>query len=256
MHLTRQAAASPLKVYPGYANATIDHCSFDGLKLDRGFEDFIVSQGANTTITNSTFVNAPRDAIYIENGTVSHNAITGGGYNTGAHPDAIWIGKTTGPVTISDNLIDWRNPADSRAETNNAIRVTGENGNVNDVTVTRNVILGGSTAVFVSDGPTQTHPTVGTVTNVQVTGNVVDHGRWSYLNLEHRPSDLVYPTTCWRRVRHRRSPRVAIRNFADAQPHHRLGDGGFAVGIFARRRHRRAATAATGSRPAAAMTSS
>jgi Ca2+-binding RTX toxin-like protein len=181
-----------LKVYPGYANATIDHCSFDGLKLDRGFEDFIVSQGTNTTITNSTFVNAPRDAIYIENGTVSHNAISGGGYNTGAHPDAIWIGKTTGAVTISDNVIDWRNPADSRAETNNAIRVTGENGNVNDVTVTGNVILGGSTSVFISDGPTQTHPTVGTVTNVQVTGNIVDHGRWSYLNMEYRPSDLVY----------------------------------------------------------------
>ena len=84
-----------VKVYPGYANATIDHCAFDGLKLDRGFVDFIVAQGANTTITNSTFVNAPNDAIYIENGTVAHNVISGGGYNTGAHPDAIWIGKTT-----------------------------------------------------------------------------------------------------------------------------------------------------------------
>ena len=45
---------------------------------------------------------------------------------------------------------------------------------------------------FVSDGPTQTHPTVGTVTNVQVTGNVVDYARWGYLNTDDRPSDLVY----------------------------------------------------------------
>jgi Ca2+-binding RTX toxin-like protein len=186
------AGTYALKVFAGYANATIDHCAFDGLKLDRGFEDFIVAQGVNTMITNNTFVDAPNDAIYIENGTVSHNAISGGGYRTGAHPDAIWIGKTTGPVTISDNVIDWRNPADSRAETNNAVRITGENGNVSDVTVTRNAILGGSTTVFVSDGPTQTHPTVGTVTNVQVTGNVVDNGRWAYLNLTDRPSDLVY----------------------------------------------------------------
>jgi Ca2+-binding RTX toxin-like protein len=181
-----------VKIYPGYANAVVDHCAFDGLKLDRGFQDFIVAQGANTTITNSTFVNAPADGIYIESGTIAHNVITGGGYLTGAHPDAIWIGKTTGPVTISDNVIDWRNPADSRAETNNAIRVTGENGNVNDVTVTHNVILGGSTTVFVSDGPTQTHSTVGTVTNVEVSGNVVDSGRWGYLNLTDRPDDLVY----------------------------------------------------------------
>ena len=181
-----------VKIYPGYANAVVDHCAFDGLKLDRSFQDFIVAQGANTTITNSTFVNAPADGIYIESGTIAHNTITGGGYLTGAHPDAIWIGKTTGPVTISDNVIDWRNPADSRAETNNAIRVTGENGNVNDVTVTHNVILGGSTTVFVSDGPTQTHSTVGTVTNVEVTGNVVDSGRWGYLNLTDRPDDLAY----------------------------------------------------------------
>jgi Ca2+-binding RTX toxin-like protein len=181
-----------VKIYPGFANAVVDHCAFDGLKLDRGFEDFIVAQGANTTITNSTFVNAPSDGIYIENGTVAHNSITGGGYLTGAHPDAIWIGKTTGAVTISDNMIDWRNPADSRAETNNAIRVTGENGDVNDVTVTHNVILGGSTTVFVSDGATQTHATVGTVTNVDVSGNVVDYGHYGYLNLTDRPGDLVY----------------------------------------------------------------
>ena len=181
-----------LKVFPGYSNATIDHCAFDGLKLDRAFDDFIVAAGVNTTITNSRFVNAPRDAIYIESGTVAHNAITGAGYNTGGHSDAIWVGKTTGPVTISDNLIDWRSPADSRAETNNAIRVTGEIGNVTGVDVTHNVILGGSTAVFVSAGATQTHATVGTVTDVQVTDNVVDHARWHYLNLEDQPADLVY----------------------------------------------------------------
>ncbi len=186
------SGAYAIKIYPGYANAVVDHCEFDGLKLDRGFQDFIVAQGANTTITNSTFVDAPNDAIYIENGTIAHNSISGGGYYTGAHPDAIWIGKTTGPVTISDNTIDWRNPTDSRAETNNAIRVTGENGNVNDVSVTHNVILGGSTTVFVSDGPTQTHATVGTVTNVDVSGNVVDYGRYAYLNLTDSPADLVY----------------------------------------------------------------
>jgi Ca2+-binding RTX toxin-like protein len=186
------AGSYALKVFPGFANAVIDHCAFDGLKLDRAFEDFVVAQGSNTTITNSTFVNAPSDAIYIESGTIAHNVITGGGYRTGAHPDAIWIGKTTGAVTISDNVIDWRNPADSRAETNNAIRVTGENGNVNEVTVSHNVILGGSTSALVSDGPTQTHPVVGTVTNVEVTDNVIDLARWGYLNTENRPDDLVY----------------------------------------------------------------
>ena len=186
------AGSYALKVFLGFSGAVIDHCVFDGLKLDRAFEDFVVSQGSGTAITNNTFVNAPSDAIYIESGTVEHNAITGGGYRTGAHPDAIWIGKTTGPVTITDNVIDWRNPADSRAETNNAIRVTGENGAVDSVTVSHNVLLGGSTTVFVSDGPTQTHPTVGTVTNVDVTGNVVDFARWGYLNMEDRPDDLTY----------------------------------------------------------------
>ncbi|WP_082501506.1 M10 family metallopeptidase C-terminal domain-containing protein, partial [Methylobacterium sp. Leaf88] len=179
----------------GTKNLTIDRSSFDGLKLDRaGYVDFVVSRGYNTVITNSSFVDAPNDALSIQSGTISGNYIAGGGYASGAHSDGIWIPKTIGPVVVSDNVIDWRPSADARVATNNAVRITGEAGNVSDVLVKNNVILGGSYSVLVSDGATQTHSAaqVGSITGVQVIGNVIDYGLYGELEQTSRPKDMVY----------------------------------------------------------------
>jgi serralysin len=174
--------------YPGYSGLTIDRSTFDGLKLNKYYLDFVLAQGTNTTITNNAFLNAPSDAIYIESGRVAGNYIAGGGYQVGAHADAIWIGKTTGPVTIEHNLVDWRNAPDAKAETNNAIRITAEKGDASNITVQKNVLLGGSYTVSVTD----TANDAGDVSDVTVKHNVVDEGQYGALYFSDRPGDLVY----------------------------------------------------------------
>ncbi|MFG5120284.1 M10 family metallopeptidase C-terminal domain-containing protein [Methylorubrum sp. POS3] len=179
----------------GTKNLTVDRSTFDGLKLDNiGYVDFIMSRGHNTVLTNNAFLDAPSDAIAIQSGTISGNYISGGSYATGAHADAIWIGKTIGSVVIANNVIDWRSRADAPTETNEAVRITGELGNVSNVLVKNNILLGGSMTVLVSDGATQTHNAgqVGTVTGVKIVENVIDFGKYGDLKQTSRPKDMVY----------------------------------------------------------------
>lgn len=190
-----KVGAYSINALPGSSNLTVDHSTFNGLKLDNaGYNDFINSRGVNTIITNNEFLNAPNDAIAIQSGQITGNHISGGGYASGAHSDAIWIGATNGAVLISQNVIDWRTSADANVATNNAIRVTGEMGSVDNVLVTKNVILGGSSSVLVTDGATLSHTAdqVGTVTNVRVIDNVVDYGKFFDLYPTGKPADMVY----------------------------------------------------------------
>ncbi|GJE04081.1 calcium-binding protein [Methylobacterium isbiliense] len=183
-----QAGTAAVVGYPGYSGLTIDRSTFDGMKLNKYYLDFVLAQGTNTTITNNAFLNAPSDAIYIESGRVAGNYIGGGGYQVGAHADAIWIGKTTGPVTIEGNLVDWRNAPDAKAETNNAIRITAEKGDASAITVRENVLLGGSYTVSVTD----INKDAGNVSGVTIKHNVVDEGQYGALYFSDRPGDLVY----------------------------------------------------------------
>lgn len=182
------AGTSAVVGYPGFSGLTVDRSTFDGLGLDKTYYDFIVAQGVNTTITNSVFRDAPSDAIYIENGRVAGNYIAGGGYQSGAHADAIWIGKTTGAVIIEDNLIDWRSSAGAKVETNEAIRITAEKGDVSNVQIDGNILLGGSYTVSVTDSAHDK----GSVSNVSVTNNFIDGGKYGALYFNDRPGDLVY----------------------------------------------------------------
>jgi VCBS repeat-containing protein len=180
---------------PGTAGLTVDHSTFDGLKLDKhSYVDFIASRGLGTMITNNIFIDTPSDAIGLWSGIVRGNLFSGSGYATDAHADAIWVSRSIGPVLIEDNIIDWRTPSDARTGTNNAIRVTGEGGDVNDVLVRNNIILGGTNTVLVSDGATWTHTAeqVGSVTNVRVIDNVIDFGKFGSLEQTWRPADMVY----------------------------------------------------------------
>lgn len=184
-----------INALPGSKNLTVENSTFDGLKIDKSwYNDFIFSRGENTVIKNNEFLNAPNDAISLMGGEISGNIISGGGYASNAHSDAIWIGSTNGPVVITNNIIDWRPSADAPASTNNAIRITGELGSVDNVTITKNVILGGTASVLVTDGATYTHSAseVGTVTNVKVIDNVIDYSQFYDLYPTARPSDLVY----------------------------------------------------------------
>ncbi|CAO4157324.1 M10 family metallopeptidase C-terminal domain-containing protein [Methylorubrum extorquens] len=184
-----------INAMPGTKNLTVDHSTFDGLKLDKiGYNVFVSSRGENTVLTNNAFLDAPTDAVQIQSGTISGNYFAGGAYAKGAHADAIWIGKTIGPVVISGNVIDWRSRADAPTETNEAVRISGELGNVSNVLVKNNILLGGSMTVMVTDGATQTHTAgqVGTVTGVKVVENVIDFGKYGDLAQTYRPKDMVY----------------------------------------------------------------
>ncbi|CAO4138171.1 M10 family metallopeptidase C-terminal domain-containing protein [Methylorubrum extorquens] len=184
-----------INAMPGTKNLTVDHSTFDGLKLDKiSYNVFVSSRGENTVLTNNAFLDAPADAVQIQSGTISGNYFAGGAYAKGAHADAIWIGKTIGPVVISGNVIDWRSRADAPTETNEAVRISGELGNVSNVLVKNNILLGGSMTVMVTDGATQTHTTgqVGTVTGVKVVENVIDFGKYGDLEQTYRPKDMVY----------------------------------------------------------------
>ena len=101
------------------------------------------SQG-QITVTDNKFINSPGDGVDLGSGIVSGNYFEGVGNTSGGqHADAIWVTNSQGPVTISNNFIDW--VADgTESDVNNAVRITTRSGSVNNVTVTGNYLLGGS----------------------------------------------------------------------------------------------------------------
>lgn len=183
-----------IRTSPGTTGLVVDHSTFDGQKVSAIFQDFILSQGSNATITNNIFVNAPGDAIAIMGGTISGNYFHGGGYYAAAHSDAIWVGKTYSPVVISNNIIDWREPDDAPGGTNNAIRVSSELGDIDHVTIKDNVLLGGNYTITVTNGPTWTNTAeqMGKLTNVVIQGNIIDLGRTGEYDTQYVPKDTIY----------------------------------------------------------------
>ncbi|GGH17251.1 hypothetical protein GCM10007036_18540 [Alsobacter metallidurans] len=175
----------------GIHDISLDHCSFDGLKRATGYPDFISSAAERTTITNSVFLNAPSDGIYIESGIIANNYFKGGGYYPGTHADAIWIGKTTGPVLIENNAFDWR--AEPGALTNNVVRISGERGDVSDVMIRNNAMIGGNYSITVTDGATWTHTAdqVGSVTGVSIIDNIIDVAGTGPIDWQNRPADTI-----------------------------------------------------------------
>lgn len=174
----------------GRSGLSIDQCSFDGLKLNKHFASFVTGGTGQVTIENSTFRNAPSDALMLMNGAVRNNMFEGAGYLTDAHADAIWVPRTTGPVLIEGNLIDWRMQPDAVAMPNNIIRISPDFGAVNDVTVQKNIMIGGTVAVLVSDSVKLAQS--GPISNVKVIDNIIGGNAFGDLYPLGKPSDLVF----------------------------------------------------------------
>jgi len=152
-------------------NNTIAYNTFTGPTYSTPLADFI-NGGINTTIKSNSFIDAPSDAIAMTfSGTITGNYFSGAGYQAAAHPDAIWVPKTTGPVTITGNFIDWT--WNSGVETNDTVRITTELGNTSNVTVTGNYLLGGSYTVQAGGGAAGT-----TMSNVTISGNYLGFGQF------------------------------------------------------------------------------
>ena len=167
---------------------TIDHCSFDGQKLNNPrYASFINGGEGKITVTNSEFKNSPSDCLSLTNGLIANNYFTDLGYATGAHADAIWVSHTTGSVTITNNFIDARKAVDAPAGGNSAVRIVNEGGRVDNVTVSNNVLLGGSYTVAAIDlGGT------GQVTHVSITDNFIAGGAYGPIYPTQKPADLSY----------------------------------------------------------------
>ena len=158
--------------------ATIQNCTFDGGNgsTPSRLGAFITASTA-ITVLNNKFLNAPGDAVDLQAGTVSGNYFSGAGYSSaGSHPDAVWVGGTTGPVTISNNFIDWtwasQGATLSTGQTNDAIRITTELGNTSNVTVSGNYLLGGSNTIDAGNRGS------GVFTNISITGNYLGFGQY------------------------------------------------------------------------------
>jgi hypothetical protein len=159
------------------AGTTVENCTFQGSKAPTEGGDWIFSN-ANINIIDNTFLDTPGDAIDIGGsatggGVITGNYFSGSGFATGAHADAIWVTKSTEPLTIADNFIDQTPQPDSAGSSNSAIRITAEVGNLANVTVSGNYLLGGSEGIGVGPG-SATY----TVSNVSVVNNYI--GFYSY----------------------------------------------------------------------------
>jgi hypothetical protein len=171
------------------ARTTVENCTFQGSQLPTEGADWIFSN-ANITIKDNTFLDTPGDAIDIGGkatggGVISGNYFSGSGYATGAHADAIWVTKSTQPITITNNFIDQTPHPDSAGASNSAVRITAEVGNVANVTVSGNYLIGGSTGVGVGPGSA-----TNTVNNVSVVNNDIGF----YLYFPSYPGTDTYAT--------------------------------------------------------------
>ena len=123
----------------GASGMAVQNCTFNGGD-DVPLADFVNSVSGYATITDNTFIGTPGHTIQLTDGVVSGNYISGGGYMTGDHGDAINVYDTTGPVLITDNYVDWT-VTDNPGTLNNAVRITTDSGDTSNVTVTDNILL-------------------------------------------------------------------------------------------------------------------
>lgn len=142
------------------SGATVQNCTFTGSKSPTESNIWIDSQNY-ITIEDNTFLNSPGDAIDMHSGVVTGNYFSGAGYLPGAHADAIWVPTSTG-TTITDNFIDGTVNADAPANANSDLRLTNEDGDNSDVTVSGNFLLGGNFTV--EAGTTNTTYTISNMT--------------------------------------------------------------------------------------------
>ncbi len=149
-----------------YSGGVVENCTFQGSGSSTEANVWIAA-AKPITIEDNSFLDSPTDAIDMTGGVVTGNYFSGAGFAAGAHADAIWVADSSAPTTITDNFIDGTYTAGAAAEANSDIRLTTEGGNLSNVTVSGNYLLGGGYTVEVGG------PASATITNVSVTNNYI-----------------------------------------------------------------------------------
>ena len=159
-----------VQVDAGYYGTTVTHDTFDSGLVPSRAAAWIASVG-QIAVTGNKFIDTPGDAVDLSSGTVSGNYFSGvGNTSAGIHADAVWVTDSQGPVTISNNFIDWTADG-SQSLVNNAVRITAEMGSVSNVTVNGNFLVGGSYTVDAGNAGSK-----GTFSNISITNNYLGFG--------------------------------------------------------------------------------
>jgi Peptidase M10 serralysin C terminal len=165
----------------GATGLTVQNCTFSG---GNNFDAILGNPNGYMAVINNSFIDSACHPLTLANGIVTGNYFSGGGYLPGVHADAISIQGTSGPVTVSNNFIDWTNNAHAATWTGSAIRIATDGGNTSNVSVTGNVILGGGWTIYaqptrinnVGLGCTGVVGQIGTLSNVNISGNYIGFG--------------------------------------------------------------------------------
>lgn len=183
------ASANPYYIidqYAGNSGLTVENCTFDGLKLDNVTAAMITGRNETLTVRDCVFKNAPADMVKLTKGTVTRSYFIGGGYASGTHSDAIQATGGTGPITITENFVDWRTPADTIAGTNSAVIIQASGNNISSVVITDNLMFGGTSIINVSSHTTD-H-----IVDTRIERNRFDHEQYYYLYPTNRPPDITF----------------------------------------------------------------
>jgi hypothetical protein len=156
-----------------FSGATVENCTFTGTKSPTEDNIWIASIQGSMTIEDNSFFNSPTDAVDIHAGVVTGNYFSGTGYLPGAHADAIYVSSSTG-TTITDNFIDGTTNADAATQANSDMRLTNEAGDLADLSVSGNFLLGGNYTI--EAGSTNT---TYTVSNVSIANNYIGFSTYS-----------------------------------------------------------------------------
>jgi hypothetical protein len=155
---------------PAASGATVENCTFQGTKSPTEIDTPINSYLA-ITIKDNSFLDSPGDAIDLSGGVVTGNYFSGAGYAPGAHADAIQIISSTGPTKITGNFIDGTADHAVPARPNSDIRITDDVGDLNNVIVSGNFLIGaGYTVEVARQNPNHT------VSNVSIANNYIGFG--------------------------------------------------------------------------------
>ena len=192
-----------VQVDAGFYGTTVTHDTFDSGLVPNGAAAWVTSVG-QITVTGNMFIGTPGDAVDLSSGTVSGNYFSGVGYSSsGTHADAVWVTDLQGPVTISNNFIDWT-PDGSQSLVNNAVRITAEMGSASNVTVNGNFLVGGSYTVDAGNAGSK-----GTFSNISITNNYLGFGAYGAFfpgaqsgvtasgNVIFDYSNPIYSTQAW-----------------------------------------------------------
>jgi Peptidase M10 serralysin C terminal len=169
------AGAEAIWQRAGYSGATVENCTFTGFPSTTNGPCFITSVN-NIIIKNNSFIDTPWWDIYINAGTITGNYFTGAGFLAGAHSDAIYVSGATGPVSITNNFIDWTATPGALVAPNDAIRIDTIQGSDKNVTVSGNYLIGGSYTIDALDPGTSGNQGSAPLTNVSITNNYVGFG--------------------------------------------------------------------------------